>query len=91
MATTYSKDPAAVLDYRFDWTLWLVGGETITDYTVTVSGAGLVKDSDAEDGGMVTVWLSGGTPGIRCTVACQVTTSAGRTDERSIHLQVRDR
>jgi hypothetical protein len=91
MASTYSKDPSAVLDYQFDWTLWLVGSETITSHTVTVSGAGLVKDSDAEDGGMVTVWLSGGTPGAWCTVACRVTTSVGRVDERSVHLWVRNR
>ena len=84
------KDPSAVLDYVFDWTEWLATGETITDHTITAD-TGITVDSWTEDDGKVTVWLSGGTAGINYKVACLITTSAGRTDERTIWIKVTDR
>ena len=84
------KDPSAVLDYVFDWSGWLASGETIDTHTITVD-TGLTKDSSTEDDGKVTVWLSGGTAGINYKVACLITTSAGRTDERTIWIKVTDR
>ncbi len=84
------KDPSAVLDYAFDWTEWLATVETITDHTITAD-TGITVDSSTEDAGKVTVWLSGGTAGINYKVACLITTSAGRTDERTIWIKVVDR
>ena len=84
------KDPSAVLDYAFDWTEWLATGETITDHTITAD-TGITADSSTESDGKVTVWLSGGTAGINYKVACKITTSAGRTDERTIWIKVVDR
>ena len=84
------KDPSAVLDYVFDWTEWLATGETIISHTITVD-TGIVKDTSAEAAGKVTVWLSGGTAGINYKVACLITTSAGRTDERTIWIKVTNR
>jgi len=86
----WTKDPQAVLDYRFDWAQWLAAGETITAHTVTVP-AGLAKDSDSATSTAVTVWLSGGTAGVDYAVGCRVTTSQGRTDERTIVIAVRER
>ena len=84
------KDPSAVLDYVFDWMEWLATGETITDHTITAD-TGITVDSSTEDDGKVTVWLSGGTAGINYKVACKITTSAGRTDERTIWIKVVER
>jgi len=84
------KDPSAVLDYVFDWTEWLATGETITDHTITAD-TGITVDSSTELDGKVTVWLSGGTAGINYKVACKITTSAGRTDERTFWIKVTDR
>ena len=84
------KDPSAVLDYEFDWTRWLATGETIDNYTITAD-TGITVDSSTEDAGKVIVWLSGGTAGINYKVACKITTSAGRTDERTIWIKVVDR
>ena len=84
------KDPSAVLDYAFDWTGWLAAGETITDHTITAD-TGITVDSSTESDGKVTVWLSGGTAGINYKVACKITTSAGRTDERTIWIKVVER
>jgi hypothetical protein len=101
MAGTYIKDPSAVLDYKFDWKAltngngtsdWLAAAETISTRTVTV-GSGITKDSDSitDTSTSVTVWLSGGTHGNDYTITCRIVTSAGRTDERSITIRVRDR
>lgn len=87
---TYQKDPEAVLDWQFDWSSWLADAETISSHTVTAP-AGLTLDSSTESGGVVTAWLSGGTDGERYTVECLITTTAGRTDERSITVAVRER
>lgn len=102
MADKYLKDPAAVLDYVFDWKAltngtgdsdWLADDETITQQTITVSPATatLTVDSDSQTAGAVTVWLSGGTAGKDYKVTCRIVTSAGRTDERSMTLRVADR
>ncbi|MFA5458523.1 MAG: hypothetical protein WC261_12930 [Synergistaceae bacterium] len=92
------KDPSAVLDYMFDWTEWLATGETIAvdsetgEKLITITAdTGITVDSSTEDAGKVTVWLSGGTAGINYKVACKITTSAGRTDERTIWIKVVDR
>ena len=84
------KDPSAVLDYVFDWTEWLATVETITDYTITAD-TGITVGSSTELDGKVIVWLSGGTAGINYKVACLITTSAGRTDERTIWIKVTNR
>lgn len=102
MATFYvEKDPDAVLDYKFDWANttnggtkadWLEAGETISSHVVTAD-TGITVDSDSitDTNTSVTVWLSGGTAGTRYNVACSVTTSASRTDERTLLVTVKNR
>lgn len=84
----FPKTPDAVLDFAFDWVgrNWLETSETITSHAVTVD-TGLTKDSDSESGGIVTIWLSGGTEGINYEVCCMVTTSMGRTEKRNIMIR----
>ena len=97
----YTKDPDAVLDYKFDWksstngngfTDWLASSETISMHTITAS-AGITVDSSSitDTNTSVTVWLSGGTAATPYTVACKIVTSAGRTDERTITINVAER
>ena len=83
------KDPQAVTDYDFDWTDWL-GTDTIASHTVTVP-SGLTKDSDSEASGVVTFFVSGGTPGKKYDVVCTVTTAGGRTDQRTMRIPVANR
>jgi hypothetical protein len=90
MADKFVKDPNAVLDYQFDWSAWLPVGDTIVSHTATVS-TGLTKDSSANTTTSVTIWLSGGTAGTTYTAACKIVTTQGRTDERTIQIQVVDR
>lgn len=90
MPTTLPKDPAAFLDYAWDWSAWLSEGETITEFSVTPP-AGLTVEETTESQGRVTAWVSGGTAGRYYPLVCQITTSAGRTDERTIILMVEER
>ena len=98
-----TKDPSAVLDYKFDWASltnsgrysdWLdtAASEIISSYTVTVP-VGITKDSDdrTDANTSVTVWLSGGTEGEAYNIVCQIVTSTGRKDERTIRIPVMQR
>ncbi len=85
----FVKDPDEVLDFVFDWSTWL-DGDTISSDSTTVD-TGLTKDSDSNDTDSVTVWLSGGTAGSAYKVTNQITTAGGRTAERTIIIQVRER
>jgi len=98
---TIEKDVDAVLDYKFDWktntngrgfTDWLESGETISSQTITAD-SGITVDSSAitDTSTTVTVWLSGGTAGTSYEIACEIVTSAGRTDERTGTISVVER
>lgn len=91
MPTSFTKDPRAVLDYLFDWSGWLAPAETITASTMTVDPAGLTVQSASFTATTATVWLTGGTLGARHAVTNHVTTSAGRQDDRTIQVTIRDR
>lgn len=89
MADSFLKDPSAILDYQFDWSDWL-GTDTISSHTVTAS-AGLTVTTSTATATAVTAWLSGGTAGQAYTVTNRIVTVGGRTDERSMSIQVLDR
>lgn len=84
----FTKDPVAVLDYSFDWSLWL---KTDTIATATWTSNGLVQSSTSISGTITTIWLSGGIAGERYIVTCRITTAGGRTDERSIAINIQER
>jgi hypothetical protein len=99
--TTFLKDPAATLDYKFDWKAlsngsglsnWLAAGETIVSFTLELDAGLTVADSYISDAGTsVTVWLAGGVASRDYQVACNIITSAGRQDERTMTITVRAR
>lgn len=94
MATTFTKDPNAVLDYVFDWTAWLRSGESIAVSQITVSNTnvnGLTVNSTANDASTATIWLAGGVAGRVYSVVNQITTDMGRTELKSINIRVADR
>lgn len=86
------KDPDAVLDYSIDWEAWL-DGDVITGSTWLIGGSGsdMSVDSDSNSNTATTVWLSGGAMGRSYDVTNRIVTSAGRTDDRTICVSVRQR
>jgi len=89
MPRSFIKDPAAVLDYEWDWSAWL-GADTIATHTVTAA-AGLIVDSSTATGTAVTAWLSGGSVGTSYAVACHITTAGGRIDDRTATIAVQEK
>jgi hypothetical protein len=87
---TFRKDPDANLDYGFDWSDWLETGEALNASVWDVP-AGLVEGAKQLGTSATKVWLSGGTAGATYTVSNQVTTDAGRIDERSFSIVVEER
>ncbi len=85
----FRKDPSAVLDYTEDWTRWL-GDDTLLSVSWSVP-VGIVNAGNYSSQSTTTIWLSGGTAGISYLVTCQVSTVGGRTDQRTIQVDVEDR
>jgi hypothetical protein len=85
----FVKDPDAELDYTFNWADWL-GLDTISSSTV-VADDGVVVESTTSTTTTVTVWLSGGDPGVTYGVRCRIVTAAARTDDRTMQIVVRER
>jgi hypothetical protein len=88
---TWTKDPAATLDYSVDWDAddWL-GTDTIASVTWTVP-PGITSVSTSATTTVATIFLSGGVVAQNYDVVCRITTAGGRIDERTIQIQVRQR
>jgi hypothetical protein len=89
-----SKDPSAKLDYGWDWAddedPWLADGETITAASITRTGD-VVIENTSNTPTTVTTRISAGTVGTVARITCQITTSTGQVDQRSIDLVIVDR
>ena len=83
----FNKDDTANKKYTWDWSSWLAVGETIVSSSATVP-AGLSEGDFSFDDTTASQWLSGGVPTEVYIVAVEITTSDGRTDERSIIITV---
>lgn len=97
MAQDFEKDPDAILDYHFDWTLWMANGDYITASTFIVT-PGIVPGNGANGAPNTaftttntTVWLIGGSAGQPYRVTNRITTAQGRSDDRSITIRVQER
>lgn len=97
----FTKDPNAVLDYKIDWASggandgsstdrgWLQS-DTISTSTWIVP-TGIAKTTDTKTTTTTTIWLSGGTAGTAYEVTNRIVTAGGRTDDRTIRIEVQER
>jgi hypothetical protein len=86
----FTKDPSALLDYAIDWTDWLETTDTISSAVWTVP-TGLVLEDQTETEFVASAWLSGGVVGTKYNVACLITTTAGRLDERTFTISIKNK
>ena len=87
----FVKDPDEVLDYQVDFTPLLETNETVSTSAYTPD-SGLTKVSESfTSAGVCTVFVSGGTNGTTYKVKCEITTSAGRTYNRTIFVEIKDK
>jgi len=87
------KDPSDVLDYRFNIAPALIGneGDSISTLDISVSPdnpGDLTVDLVEADGATVVLWLSAGQAGTVYTVTILISTTNGRTLQRSVLLPV---
>lgn len=86
------KSPGGKFDYTLTWKL--EAGDSIATATWTVSPAGgsspVVKSGQTENGNRTTIWLAGGNAGTDYLVNCHIVTTAGREDDQSFSLLIRD-
>lgn len=88
---SYIKDPAARLDYAWDWSDWLAAvDDTISTATVTLPDGITAAEESAVDGTTVTQRVEGGTLESTYRMVCRITTVGGLVDERSIYLTIID-
>ncbi len=85
----FTKDPDAELDYRRDWSKWLPEGDTIETSTWLVPD-GITSESESHDDTTATIWLSGGTVGQSYEITNRITTTEGRTDDRTFTVAIRN-
>lgn len=85
----FTKDPDALLDWSFDWSVWLAVDETIeeSEFVIVPSGELQVSSEDVFGNSRV-VWLSGGVAGNAYRVTNRVTTSSGRGADQSITIKI---
>jgi len=95
---TIDKDPVAVLTYTFDWSQWLVNGDTIgnASYSLQVRANDpqpiVNVQSGIANGGLQTyIKLSGGQNERTYVVTCTVTTANGLIDRRNFRVRVKNR
>lgn len=81
------KDPSARIDYQFSWVRYLKPGETIVSYTLD-SYDGLVIDQETNDGQRITFFCAGGMDGEVYFPRCNIVTSLGRVDVRTMMIKV---
>lgn len=87
---TIAKDPNSVLNYAWDFTDWLITGDSLSDHSV-IADAGITVDSSAINGAYVDVVLSGGTVGTSYDVTVRVTTSNGYVVDRTVIFSIGER
>lgn len=88
--SVYYLDSNSRLDHSVDWSAWLETGDAIAT-SEWLSPDGLTTDTPTVDGAVATVWLSGGEAGQRYRVTNRVTTTAGRIDDRTLHIRCTER
>lgn len=86
----FTKQPGDTQDYSISYVDWLAGmSDTGLSHTVTVD-TGITLGSSTLSGGVVTVWLSGGTDGNTYKVTCTLTTTGGRVKQAEILVKVKE-
>jgi hypothetical protein len=82
------KSNRSELDYPLDWSDVLEDGETIVS-AEWMAETGITAALPAIADHITTIWLSGGTLAATYAIACLVTTSSGRKDERGFFVQIK--
>ena len=81
-------DPDAIIDYVIDWTQWLDGDNIATS---AWSIANATESSTANTTKTATVFISAAKAGKVVTMRNRITTTGGRTEDRTLRANVREK
>ena len=90
MPQKFEKDPDARLDYPIDWSDWLEG-DTISTSTWEADSDDITIDDDQIVSDYTVVWLEDGIVNEDYRITNHIVTSAGREDDRTITIRVREK
>jgi hypothetical protein len=89
VATRKEFDPDSRVDFLWDWEAWL-DGDTIASFEF-ITPDEITKDQESSTATTVTGWFTfSGDPG-PYEVVNRITTTAGRVEDWTLELKVRDR
>lgn len=89
MAVTFKKDPSEVLDYTIRYNK-LLKDDTITNSTWSTD-LGITTVDSTNTTVSATIWLSGGVVDTRYEITNTITTTQGRTYQRSFYIRCEDK
>lgn len=82
--------PSSVLDWKWDWSKWLVDGDTIVSFTVVGNNVTVDSSHKSDDDTAVIAFLSSPTKS-RVSAVCQIVSTQGLHEPRTLRIQVRGR
>lgn len=88
---SFKKDPNAVLDYTVDWGPWLTPMLDTISTATWIPETGLTVGTTTKTATTATAYVSGGTAGQILKLTCRITTTGGRTDDRTLTLKIAER
>lgn len=81
-------DPDAIIDYIIDWTAWL-NGDNIATSAWSLTNAS--EASSANTTKTATVFIQAAVAGKIVTMRNRITTTGGRTEDRTLRARVREK
>lgn len=91
-----TKDPNDLLDYQIDWLGdetdqgFLYGTNDTIDTSTWIVPDGITSEAETSTDSTTTIWLSGGTAGETYQLTNRITTTDGRTKDKSMKLPVKE-
>lgn len=86
----FAKQPLDVQDYDVSYVEWLESLSDTAVLGVAVAEPGITLEAFGMSGGVIKVWLSGGTTGASYKVTTTLTTAVGRVKEAEIVIKVKE-
>lgn len=83
----FTKDPAAIKDYGFDYALWMSSGDTISSSVFSAGGTCAVTSQSISSHTTI-CFVSSGTAGSLNKLSNRIVTAMGRTEERSADMRI---
>jgi hypothetical protein len=101
MITLYTKDPNATKDYGWTWSTflgadtiassaWLINGIALATWMAIIPTPTFTGASATNTTTTTTIWLAGGTLHTSYLVTNRITTAAGRIEDKTFMVKIKE-